>query len=97
MNGISNITNQAGANIPTPKRVQKPEDSFKDTLGEYLNSVNSSIQEAGATASKMATGEVTDIHEVMIAAEKASVGLELVVEIRNKLLDSYREFMRMQV
>ncbi len=97
MNGISNVTNQAGASIPSPNRVQKPEVNFKDTLGEYLNGVNNAIKEAGATAGKMVTGEVTDIHEVMIASEKAGVGLELVVEIRNKLLESYREFMRMQV
>jgi flagellar hook-basal body complex protein FliE len=77
--------------------VQGAEKSFKDTLGDYLKDVNGLIQEAGVTAEKMVTGEVNDIHEVIIAGQKASIALELVVEIRNKLLESYREFMRMQV
>ena len=37
------------------------------------------------------------MHEAMIAAEKASVGLEMVVEIRNKMIEMYRELMHVQI
>ena len=97
MDSITSISGQSKNHLASPNRVQGAEKSFKDTLGDYLKDVNGLIQEAGVTAEKMVTGEVNDIHEVIIAGQKASIALELVVEIRNKLLESYREFMRMQV
>ena len=80
-----------------PRKVQEGSQTFSETLHDYLNDVNGMIQEAGDTVERMARGEIDDVHQVMIAVEKASIGLEMVVEIRNKLLESYRELMRMQV
>lgn len=97
MDSVSGISEQARSSLPFPKSAQGPDRSFKDTLSHYLNDVNGLIQEAGDAANKMVKGEINDIHEVIIAGQKASIALEMVVEIRNKLLDSYREFMRMQV
>lgn len=97
MESISGVTGQAKNLNPSSNSVQGAEKGFKDTLNDYLSDVNGLIKEAGVTANKMVTGEITDIHEVMIAGQKASIALEMVVEIRNKLLESYREFMRMQV
>ena len=74
-----------------------PKTGFGETLGDMLQDINSTLKEAGKGAEKMANGEVADIAEVMVAAEKASVGLELVVEIRNRLLDSYKEILRTQI
>ena len=45
----------------------------------------------------MVSGEATDLHEVMIAVEKARTSFDLLMEIRNKTIDVYREIMRMQV
>ena len=42
-------------------------------------------------------GTVEDIHQVMIAAEEAGIAFELLVELRNKLIEAYHELMRMQV
>ena len=96
MEGIQRPDGQtAGFPIPQNKTAQPAE--INDTFNSFLNDVNNVIGEAGDTVEKMVAGEITDIHQVMIAAEKASVGLELVVEIRNKLLESYREIMRMQI
>ena len=96
MSSISQITGQMGAAQSKPK-VQEAQDGFGDTLKNLLNDVNGTMKEAGSMAEKFATGEVGEIHDVMIAAQKASVGLEMVVEIRNKLMESYRELMRMQI
>ena len=52
---------------------------------------------AADIAEKFVLGEITDIHEVMIAAEEAGVALELVMEIRNKLIEAYQELMRMPI
>ena len=46
---------------------------------------------------RYATGDLKDIHEVMVAAEKANLSFQLLVEIRNKVMESYRELMWMQV
>ena len=45
----------------------------------------------------LATGQVTDVHEAIIAAEKARISLEILAEMRNKLVASYQEIMRMQI
>ncbi len=66
---------------------------FKDMIGE----TNGLQNEAASIAQKFAVGEITDIHDVMIASEKAGVAFELVMEIRNKLVEAYQELMRMQV
>jgi flagellar hook-basal body complex protein FliE len=71
--------------------------SFPQVFKEMVNNTNDLQGKAQDIAEKFALGEVTDIHEVMIAAEEAGVALDLVMEIRNKLLDAYQEIMRMQV
>ena len=45
----------------------------------------------------MLSGENVPLHQVMIATEEASVSFQLMVEVRNKLLEAYQELMRMQV
>lgn len=94
---ISGVNGGAFGPMLPKNSTQVQNDTFGTTLNGFLKDVNSMIQEAGDTVQKMATGEVDDIHEVIVAAEKASVGLELVMEVRNRLMDSYQEIMRMQI
>lgn len=78
----------------------KPEnlvDSFKDLLNNALDKVNRIQHQADTTISKFSTGEIEDIHQVMIAVEEANLALQLTIQVRNKILESYREIMRMQV
>ena len=70
---------------------------FPQVLEEVVNNTNDLQQKASVLAEKFVLGEVTDLHEVMIAAEEAGVALELVMEIRNKLVEAYQELMRMAV
>ena len=46
---------------------------------------------------KLITGEVEDLHQVMIAAQKASITLDLTIQVRNKVVEAYQEIMRMQM
>ena len=71
--------------------------SFSERMKEVLGDINDVQLEAGKVAEQFANGEIEDIHDVIIAAEKAGVGLELVLEVRNKLVDAYREISRMQM
>lgn len=71
--------------------------SFGDTLKEFVQDVDQMQKTADVQVERYATGELRDIHQVMIAAEKANLSLQLLVEIRNKMMESYREIMRMQL
>jgi flagellar hook-basal body complex protein FliE len=79
------------------KTLKETTTSFGDTLNQAIADVNSLQTEAGKAVEKMVAGESTDLHEVMIAVEKARTSFDLLMEIRNKTIDVYREIMRMQV
>ena len=80
---------------PPLERALAPTQSFKDMLSEFVNSVNDIQSQAATTEQSFLKGEITDIHQVMIAVEEASVAFELLMQTRNKLLESYQQIMRM--
>ena len=55
------------------------------------------MQTAETEKAKVLTGETSNVHQAMIAVQESSVAFSLMVEVRNKLVDSYQELMRMQV
>jgi flagellar hook-basal body complex protein FliE len=55
------------------------------------------MQAADAAKTQVLTGETTNVHQAMIAMQESSVAFGLMVEVRNKLVDSFQELMRMQV
>ena len=71
--------------------------SFADILKAGIASVNSLQLESDDLATKFAAGMTDNIHEVMIAGEKADIALQFATAIRSKLLDAYQEIMRMQL
>jgi flagellar hook-basal body complex protein FliE len=74
-----------------------PESSFDSILGRLVNEVNTRQWNAGEAVRGVASGDQVQLHEAVIAMEEASVSFQLMVEVRNKLLESYQELMRMQV
>lgn len=70
---------------------------FVDTLKSLVKDVNSQQIEAATNIEKLIKGEPIDLHDVMISAEKAKTTFQLLMELRNKGLDLYREVLRMQV
>lgn len=71
--------------------------SFDRMLGGFVQEVNAKQIQAGEAVRGLLSGENVPLHRVMIASEEASVSFQLMVEVRNKLLESYQELMRMQV
>lgn len=71
--------------------------TFGDAIGAALRRVNAAEQEADNMAVKVATDENTDLAAVMIATERAQLTFQLALEVRNKVLESYQELMRMQI
>ncbi|KAA3615456.1 MAG: flagellar hook-basal body complex protein FliE [Calditrichaeota bacterium] len=70
---------------------------FMDTMKSFLNETNELHMKAADQVESLVSGETTDVHDVMIAMEKASVSFEMVMEIRNRMLEAYQEIMRTQV
>lgn len=71
--------------------------SFADTLAESLNKVNDLQKEADAAIEDFATGKTRNIHETMIAVNKADLAFRLTMQVRNKIVEAYQEVMRTQV
>ncbi|WP_094607611.1 Flagellar hook-basal body complex protein FliE [Sporomusa silvacetica DSM 10669] len=86
-----------GKIIETSESTKQPEKTFGEFLDEALNNVNQLQNEASQASINLATGKIQDIAEVTIAAEKATVALQLTMQVRNKVVDAYQEIMRMQV
>ena len=70
---------------------------FDNMLGTFVNEVNSKQVAAGDALTGMLSGENVPLHKTMIAFGEASVSFNLMVEVRNKLLEGYQELLRMQV
>ncbi len=70
---------------------------FSEFLGEMVRDVNAKQAEAGRTVDGLLSGQNVPLHQAVIAVEEANVSFQLMVEVRNKLLDSYQELMRMQI
>lgn len=71
--------------------------SFSDFLKESIGKLNVYENEVNEYDVKIASGELENIHEAMIATQKADIALQLTMQIRNKILEAYREIMRMQI
>ncbi len=78
---------------------EKPAETkdFGDTIGEFVKAVNDSQKTAAQEASNVIQGKSQNLHQAMATLEEAKLSFQLMVEIRNKLLESYQELERMQV
>ena len=71
---------------------------FGALLKESINKVNTTQQAAATAAGRFEAGDPnTDLTEVMIALQKADVSFKAMTEVRNKLVDAYREIMNMPI
>jgi len=62
-----------------------------------VNEVGAKQAAAGDAVSGVLSGQNVSLHQAMIAMQEANVSFQLMVEVRNKLLESYQELMRMQI
>ncbi|NMB82422.1 MAG: flagellar hook-basal body complex protein FliE [Ignavibacteria bacterium] len=88
--GFGNLTpdlvNQAKKNNPV--------NGFAETFSNLIQDVNQSQKASELAVKDFVSGNGVELHEVMIAGEKAKTSLELLMEIRNKTIDMYKELTR---
>lgn len=85
----------AGKDLDKPKTEQGP--TFLDHLKEGVKEVNELNESADKMATDLANGKQENIHETMLRMSEAELGFNLMVQVRNKILDAYQEVMRMPV
>lgn len=74
-----------------------PAADFGQWLTQALGKVNGQLVQADQGMQRLATGEAENLHQVMISLEEARIGMQLLVQVRNRLLEAYQEVLRMQV
>jgi flagellar hook-basal body complex protein FliE len=82
---------------PVAPEVTPVDGSFSNVLGKLVNEVSAKQSVADDAVSGLLSGQQVPLHQAMIAMQEANVSFQLMVEVRNKLLDSYQELMRMQI
>ena len=91
--GVGNIdTNKTETN-----KVEGGLDSFATTLQNSLNDINTKQVDANTASEALVKGEDVEISDVMLASEEAKVSLQFAVQVRNKLVDAYKEISQMQL
>lgn len=74
----------------------KKESNFSQLLTNAIDNVNQLQLQSDEYKKMLAVGEVDNLHDVTIATEKANVSLQITMSIRNKIIEAYKEIMRMQ-
>ncbi|WP_310598953.1 flagellar hook-basal body complex protein FliE [Desulfobulbus sp.] len=92
--GIGPLTTPA-ASAASPTR--QAATTFGDILGAMVENTSQQQQKADLAIQQLHNGGERNLHEAMIAMEKADISLRFAVQVRNKAIDAYQEIMRMQV
>ena len=71
--------------------------SFASLVSDGLSHVNEQLQASQIDLQRLATGNVENLHQIMIRMEETRLSFQLMLQVRNRLLESYQDVMRMQV
>ncbi len=79
------------------RQTEKPgEPSFQAVLGDLVREVNGLQADASRSIEGLVTGETQNIHDVTTRMAEAGIAFDLMMEVRNKLLDAYQQILQMQ-
>lgn len=92
--------NGGGFNIETGQGFDIEEagsQSFGEMLSQSIGKVNAMQTEANVAMEKLASGESQNLHETLLAVEKAEIAFKTMNQVRTKVIEAYREIMKMQI
>ncbi len=92
---IGSIINQSKTSQTVDAVKSQNTVSFGDWLNHSISKVDGMQKQANAAAVKLVSGENKDIHGTMIAMQKAGVAMDLMLQVRNKIISAYDEIKRM--
>ena len=81
------------------QQLKTPEsaDSFSDMLSRAVNSVDETMKTSEQSIQDFAAGKTENVHEVMINMQRAQLSFQMMVEMRNKAIETYQEISRMLI
>ncbi|MFY9676136.1 MAG: flagellar hook-basal body complex protein FliE [Terriglobales bacterium] len=79
-----------------PSGSQDEQGNFGDTLRSAISSVDQLNQSSDSQVTELLKGDRQDVHNVMIAIEKADISYQLMLQVRNKILNAYQEVSKLQ-
>jgi flagellar hook-basal body complex protein FliE len=95
--GISGLPGKIQGNMPSNnEKNSKDDSSFNDILTKSLKEVNSAQIKSINALNSLVAGKTENIHETMIQMQKASISFQMMMEVRNKLVDAYNEIIKMR-
>ena len=97
LNPLEGVQKSRLGGIADGMRTGAPTESFGTMLDGLVSTVSTKQAEASELTKKVLLGDSDQLHQSVIAMQEASVAFTMMVEVRNKLVESYQELMRMQV
>jgi flagellar hook-basal body complex protein FliE len=99
MNGLTGVSSLAGsvsAGAGSSAAANRSTTSFGGMFRAMVEQTSALDQKASETVSGLLSGQGVDIHEAMIATQKADMAFELALQVRNKAVAAYQQMMGMQ-
>lgn len=99
MADLNNVSGLSTADLlgKSNTKTQTTGEGFADALKKSLDNVNEMQQDGEKAMSDLATGQVKDLHQAALAIDKAEISMKLMLEVRNKALNAYKEISRTQM
>jgi flagellar hook-basal body complex protein FliE len=98
VSAITQITENKGLrSLKAVDQVQQMPDNFGNLIANGISQVNDKLIASQSDLQKVATGETGNLHQVMMRLEESKLSFQLMMQIRNKLLEAYQEVLKMQV
>jgi len=86
-----------GRQLPPKLATAGKPGNFSSLIQQYIQQANQDEKSAGKAAVNLAMGKSANVSETLLAVQKANLSFQLMLSVRNKLVDAYREVMRMPV
>lgn len=96
-NSVQDAASELSQTVGSPDTKGAKGPDFTGALKDGLKAVNAEIQTAERLPEDVAMGKVDDFHEIAARIKRADLSFKFAMEVRNKLIDAYREVMRMPV
>lgn len=94
--GVHDEVAAPSLSAPAPG-LSAPGTGFAERIGEGLQELNQQLLASQVDLQRLAAGEAGNLHEVMLRLEESRIGLQLMLQIRNRALEAYQDVMRMQI
>ncbi len=86
-----------GSGIERPQQNGADRGSFADMLSDAINSVDDAMKSSDQQVQDFVAGKTENVHDVMISMQRAQLSFQMMVEVRNKAIETYHEISRMQI